>query len=207
MELHEVVRKRRMTRGYGDEPVPPEILQRVLDLSLHGPSAGFSQGVDLLVLEGPDQTRLFFEMTSEAEFLARPGALRGLLRAPVIVLPIVDPGAYVARYAEADKARSSLAGVPAEDWPVPYWLVDSSFAVMLLLLAATDAGLGALFFRLHRDPALLLGALGVPEGRQVIGAVALGYEADAATKTAAPAGSPARRARRPADEVVHRGRW
>ena len=65
---------------------------------------------------------------------------------------------------------------------MPYWLVDSSFAVMLLLLAATDAGLGALFFRLHHDPALLLGALGVPEGRQVIGAVALGYEADAATK-------------------------
>ena len=60
---------------------------------------------------------------------------------------------------------------------MPYWLVDSSFTVMLLLLAATDEGLGALFFRLHRDPARLLEALGVPEGKQLIGAVALGYEA------------------------------
>ena len=91
---------------------------------------------------------------------------------------------------------------------MPYWLVDSSFAVMLLLLAATDEGLGALFFRLHRDPGSLLAALGVSEGRQVIGAVALGYEATAAsTGTTAPAGSPARRPRRPAGEVIHRARW
>ena len=65
----------------------------------------------------------------------------------------------------------------AEDWPAPYWLVDASFMVMLLLLAATDEGLGALFFRLHRDPGDLLAALGVPAGKEAIGAVALGYEA------------------------------
>ena len=110
--MHDVIRKRRMTRDYSDKPVPPEVLERVLDVSLHGPSAGFSQGVDLLVLEGAAQTGQFFEMTSDPEFLAAPGALGGLLRAPVIVLPIVDPGAYVARYAEPDKAHSSLARRP-----------------------------------------------------------------------------------------------
>jgi nitroreductase len=208
VELGDVVRKRRMTRGYSDEPVPPEVLDRVLGVALRGPSAGFSQGVDLLVLDGPAQTRQFFEITSDPEFLAGPGVLQGLVQAPVIVLPIGDPSAYVARYAEPDKARSSLAGLPAEDWPVPYWLVDSSFAVMLLLLAATDEGLGALFFRLHRDPGPLLGTLGVPEGRMVIGAVALGYEATSGSSGATgPAGSPGRRARRPMGEVVHRGRW
>jgi len=208
VELDDVVRKRRMTRRYSGEPVPAEVLDRVLGVALRAPSAGFSQGVDLLVLEGPAQTWQFFEMTSDPEFLAGPRALRGLVRAPVIVLPIGDPNVYVARYGEPDKARSSLAGLPAEDWTVPYWLVDSSFTVMLLLLAATDEGLGALFFRLHRDPGPLLSALGVPEGKQVIGAVALGYEASSASAgTSGPAGSPGSRARRPIGDVVHRGRW
>ncbi|MGO9582916.1 MAG: nitroreductase family protein [Acidimicrobiales bacterium] len=202
MQLDAIVRRRRMVRSYSNRPVPADVLDRVLDVALRGPSAGFSQGVDLLVLEG-SQTQQFFELTSDPGFIAEPGPLSGLLRAPVIVLPLSDPAAYVARYSEADKAGSSLAGVPAQSWPVPYWLVDSSFAVMLLLLAATDEGLGALFFRLHRDPGPFLAALGVPEGKQVIGAVALGYEAPAG----AVVGSPARRARRPASEVVHRGRW
>jgi hypothetical protein len=119
---------------------------------------------------------------------------------------------------------------------VPYWLVDASFMVMLLLLAAADEGLGALFFRLHRDPGPMLASLGVPSGRQVIGAVALGYEARGAGAKAgvtggaagakagedplgaaragedpagaAPSGSsPRRRARRSLDELVHRGSW
>jgi nitroreductase len=206
VELDEVVRKRRMTRSFSDEPVAAAVLDRVLGVASHGPSAGFSQGVDLVVLEGPAQTRWFFEMTSDEEFLLKPGTLHGLLRAPVIVLPVCDPSAYVARYAEADKARSSLAGMPAARWAVPYWLVDASFSVMLLLLAATDEGLGALFFRLHRNPDPLLRALGAPGTSQVIGAVALGYEA-AAPAASAKSGSPARRTRRPLGDVVHRGRW
>ena len=195
-----------MTRSFSDEPVAAAVLDRVLGVASHGPSAGFSQGVDLVVLEGPAQTRWFFEMTSDEEFLLKPGTLHGLLRAPVIVLPVCDPSAYVARYAEADKARSSLAGMPAARWAVPYWLVDASFSVMLLLLAATDEGLGALFFRLHRNPDPLLRALGAPGTSQVIGAVALGYEA-AAPAASAKSGSPARRTRRPLGDVVHRGRW
>jgi len=205
VEFREVVQRRRMVRRYSSKPVPADVLQRVLSAAARAPSAGFSQAVDLIVLEGPAQTQLFFEATSDPDFLAEPRAMRGLLEAPVIVLPIGDPSVYVARYAETDKAGSGLAGRPAEDWPVPYWLVDTSFTVMLLLLAAADEGLGALFFRLHRHPSPLLAALGAPEGSQVIGAVALGYEAPGGR--AGPTGSPTRRARRPISEVVHRGRW
>jgi len=80
VELGDVVRKRRMTRGYSDEPVPPEVLDRVLGVALRGPSAGFSQGVDLLVLDGPAETRQFFEMTSDPEFLAGPVRSKALSR-------------------------------------------------------------------------------------------------------------------------------
>ncbi len=213
MELDEVVRRRKMVRRYSTRPVPSEVVDRLLGLAVRAPSAGFSQGVDLLVLEGPAQTGPFFEATCDREYLDAPQASNGVLRAPVIVLPLGDPGTYVSRYGAQDKAGSGLAGVPADEWPVPYWLVDSAFVVMLLLLAATEEGLGALFFRLHRDPGPLLSSLGVPDGKQVIGAVALGYEA-AGELSGSAAGeeyqlppSRQRRSRRPVHEVVHRGRW
>ena len=45
-------------------------------------------------------------------------------------------------------------------------------------------------------------AFGIPETHDPVGAVTLGHPADGGA-----AGSPARRTRRPLDEVVHRGRW
>ncbi len=204
MNFDEAVRRRRMVRSFAREPVAPEALDRLLELAMRAPSAGFTQGLDLLVLEGAEQVRPFFEATCDPEFLLRPGAMAGLLDAPIVVLPLADPGAYTARYAEADKARSGLAGAPASEWGTSYWLVDASFAVLILLLAASDAGLGGLFFRIHRAPAEYLAGLGVPPGREVIGAVALGHES---ADRPGPAGSPARRPRRTTDDVVHRGHW
>ena len=50
----------------------------------------------------------------------------------------------------------------AANWPVPYWQIDTAFATMLLLLAAADAGLGALFFGVFRNAERLLDVLGTP---------------------------------------------
>ena len=44
MEFREVVRKRRMVRHFTDEPVAPEVIERMLALARHPPSAGFTQG-------------------------------------------------------------------------------------------------------------------------------------------------------------------
>jgi len=84
--------------------------------------------------------------------------------------------AYLDRYAEPDKA--GLGMETAEGWPVPYWLIDTAFATLLMLLTAVDAGLGALFFGIFQGERELLEHLGVPPGYRPIGAVALGYPAD-----------------------------
>ncbi len=202
MEFHEVLARRRMTRQFSTVPVPAETLDPVLAAALRAPSAGFAQGTDLLVLESAERRARFWEAASEPGWRAR-GRGAALRAAPVIVLPLADPGAYLARYGEPDKASSSLAGLGAADWPSPYWLVDASFATMLVLLAAADAGLAALFFRLHGEEAAVLEALGVPAGRRTIGGLALGYAAGENPRT-----SPARRRRRREfAEVVHRERW
>ena len=88
-------------------------------------------------------------------------------------------------------------------WGVPYWWVDGGMAVQTLLLAATDAGLGALFYGLFEHEAAALAALGVPEGWRALGAVALGWPAG----EAGPPGRSAGRRAPPREAVVHRGGW
>ena len=49
MEFRDLVLKRRMVRHFSDEPVAPELVQQILDLARHAPSAGFTQGQSFVV--------------------------------------------------------------------------------------------------------------------------------------------------------------
>ena len=199
MELTEALRRRRMVRAFRPDPVAPDVLDRVLDAARRAPSAGSTQALDLLVLEGPAQTGRYWDLTFP-DPVARAGfRWQGLLDAPVLVVPVVDPGAYASRYGEADKAGAGLDRVAA--WPVPYWWVDGGAAVENLLLAAVDAGLGALLFGLFAAEEAVLAAFDVPAGRRAVGTVALGHPLPDEP------GRSAGRRRRTLDEVVHRGGW
>ena len=127
-----------MTRDFdGARPISAELLERLVDLATRAPSAGKTQGWHLVVLSGAHTAR-FWDVTLPAE--RRPGfRWQGLLRAPVIALPLADPAAYVARYAEPDKAATGW-GAGQDAWPAPYWTIDASMAVMTLLLAAESEG-------------------------------------------------------------------
>lgn len=194
-----MLRRRRMVRSFDKAPLRPGVVDRMLAAATRAPSAGFTQGWAFLVLEGPEQTGQFWAHTLPHEERAGFGWPR-LLDAPVIVLPLSSRQAYLDRYAEPDKAGAGLHDEAA--WPVPYWDVDCGFATMLLLLAAVDEGLGALFFGIFRGEAELLADLGVPPAFRPIGAVALGHPAGDSTPSTSLT-----RGRRPVDEVVHRGGW
>jgi nitroreductase len=207
-EFAEVVRARRMTRAFDDRPIEPGVLEGLVELAARSPSAGKTQGWHLVVLEG-DQTAAFWDATLPA---VKRDSFRWkrLLNAPVIALPLADAKAYVDRYAEPDKAQTGL-GSGASAWPVPYWTIDTSMAVMTLLLAAEDVGLGALFFGVFRGERELRQRLGVPAGMELLGAIALGHPADpsgelAIPSTSGPGRSAARDRRRPT-QIIHRGGW
>jgi nitroreductase len=188
-----------MVRAVEARPVASEVLDRVLAAAARAPSAGASQGLDLLVLEGPEATGRYWDLTFP-EAAARTGfRWQGLFDAPVLVVPVVDPGAYAERYGQPDKARTGLGQVAS--WPVPYWWVDGGAAVENLLLAAVDEGLGALLFGLFDAEAAVLAAHDVPAGRRALGTIALGHPAPHEP------GRSAGRPRRPLSEVVHRDRW
>ncbi len=203
-EFAEVVRGRRMTRAFDGRPIEPGVLDELVDLASRAPSAGKTQGWHLVVLEG-DETSQFWDATLPA---VRRDSFRWqrLLTAPVIALPLADSKAYVDRYAEPDKARTGL-GTGASAWPVPYWTIDTSMAMMTLLLAAEDVGLGALFFGVFRGERELRHQLGIPGGLELLGAIALGYPLAESTGPASGSGRSAGRSRRPAHQIIHRGNW
>lgn len=188
-----------MTRSFVDTPIETAVIDAMIDRARRAPSAGNTGSIEFLVLAGPAETGAYWDTTLPAE--RRPSfPWPGLLHAPVIVVPWVDPAAYVRRYDEADKAHTGL-GVGEEAWPVPYWFVDGGAAVMALLLEVEARGLGALLFGLFDHEDAVRNRFGVPAGRRAVGAVAIGHPApDRPSASAA-------RPRPPLDEVVHRGGW
>ena len=199
MEFEQAVRRRRMVRSFTGEPVPAAVIDEICDLARRAPTAGNTAGVEFLVLEGSD-TAAYWDVTLPTE--GRDGfAWPGLLKAPALVVVWADLGGYLRRYQEPDKDHTGL-GAGAAAWPVPYWFVDGGAAVMTLLLAARDRGLGAAFFGMFDHERAVRKRFGVPPDRRGVGTVAIGH----------PAGDdrPSRSARRgrPAlDEVLHRSRW
>lgn len=199
MELSEAVRRRRMTRNFQEVPLEPAVVDGLLAEALAAPSAGNTQGRELVVLEGPEQTDRYWKATTDAVWRARSRRYEGMSRAPVVVLPFSDPEAYVERYGEPDKIR--VDGVEIE-WVVPYWHVDASFAVMTLLLGAADRDIGAAFLGNFRGEDALKHALGVPAGLRWLGAVLLGHPAQPD-----PPSTSATRPKRTVADTVHRGGW
>lgn len=199
MEFVDVVRSRRSIRAFERTPVPSDVLDRVLDLATRVPAAGNTAGLDLVVLEGEQTARYWDASLAPAARATFPWPQ--LLDAPVLIVPVGSPDAYVARYSESDKAHTGL-GDGVDSWAVPYWYVDTAFAAMVTLLAAVDEGLGAVFFGQFEHEADIKRALGIPDDRRPVGTIALGY-ALAEQRTSRSA----QRGRRPLDEVVHRGGW
>jgi nitroreductase len=201
MDLSRAVRQRRMCRRFDPaRPVPDGTVDAMLGLALHAPTAGHTQGRELLVLTRREDRARFWAATARDR--GADAWLRGVSPAPVLVLVLSDPHAYLDRYAEPDKGWRDRS---PERWPIPYWDTDAAMAAMILLLAAEDRGLGSLFFGV---PAAahdaVRAALDIPERLRLVGMVALGHP-DPTTPT--PRSPSLRRGLRPFDEVVHRGRF
>jgi nitroreductase len=197
--FQEVLRRRRMVRQFDQRPLERELVDRILESARHAPSAGFSQGFDFVVLDEPDAVSRFWKTTDHPDF---PNPPDFLATAPtVIVLPLANKAAYLERYSRPDKVEFGLMDEAL--WPVPYWQLDTAMAVMLILLAATDLGVGAVYFGIFFGEEKALRELGVPHDYKPIGAIGLGHPAsDEAVDL-----TRFKERRRKFDDMIHRNGW
>lgn len=194
MEFQDVVRRRRMVRQFDRRPVPEESLRRILRNAVRGPSAGFSQGQEFLVLRGETELARFVAVAGG--WMAQPTRT-----APLVVVPLAVKDIYLDRYAQPDKGWTDRS---ESHWPVPYWYVDTGMATLLILQTVVDEGLGAVFFGMPpEDLAPFRAEFGVPPTHEPIGAIAIGHPHEPDQIPSSPRTIP----RRPDKDVFHYGLW
>jgi len=173
MELAEVIRGRRSVRRFKPESVPRDVIEKILELAQWAPSAMNKQDWRFIVVEGAKKAALlkitakafdFFKPILEKNFPDKPKVLENSKRffetygnAPVIVL------AYGGYFPSG-----------GED---PYSI---SLAVQNLLLAAHEAGLGAVWadaavFYMEKEINELMGIT----DRKLVSMIPIGYPDEA----------------------------
>jgi nitroreductase len=196
MDFTEVMLKRRMVRNFTAEPVPDEVIERIVASGQHAPSAGFSQGVVYVVVTHDDTRRQVAEIAGESWYVSA-GHEPFISRAPVQIVICTSEQVYHDRYNEPDKKAKGQEEI---GWPIPYWHTDAGCSLMLVLLAAVNEGLGSAFVGV-RDPGELQALLGIPAGYLPIGVAMIGHAAPDKNSGSLTRG------RRSIEDVLHRERW
>jgi nitroreductase len=199
MQLRDILRRRRMVRHYTGEAIPREQLERIVATVRRAPSAGFSQGQRLLVVDDPG---LLADLAALAGGPDEPGLEPWFPSAPAHVLVLTREDDYHDRYRRDDKLQEG----EEIEWPVPFWYVDAGATLMLVLLTAVDEGLSAGVYGVpvEKDPAFRA-LLGIPDDLRIVAGVTVGRGAPDpgwSGKT-----SRATQPRRPLDEMVRWNTW
>jgi len=196
MEFTQAVLKRRMVRHFTSEPVQPEVVDRILELAQHAPSAGFSQGSAYVVVTDPAMRKQVGVVQGEKDY-ASAGFHKWVSEAPVDIVACVSEKLYHDRYNEPDKLDENGKEI---GWPTPYWHFDIGAGCMIILLAAVDAGLAAAFTGVF-DVDGMKKLLGIPAHFHPVGVISIGHGAKDVKSPSL------KRGRRPSADVVHYGRW
>lgn len=200
-ELERVIRARRMVRTFeNDDQVDTDAIDAILDLARRAPAAGNTAAIEFLVLDSSEAVARYWRatMTEEGRRIFR---WQSLLSAPVLIVLVTRPHAYLERYAEADKRRPGLSR-HLDAWTQPFWWVDAGMVAQNLLLLATDRGLGASLFGLFDHEEAVKREFGVPDDRRLVCTIAVGTPSDQDEP-----GRSAGRGRPPLDAVIHRSDW
>jgi len=172
-DFFDVVLSQRACRSFTDEPVPHEVIERVLTAATHAPSAENTQPWAFVVVEDPVMRARIGELTRRAwdeggrafsagrltpAMLAEveEGARGGVSAAPVLIVVC------------GDTSRCVPAVLEASVWP----------AVQNLLLAAAASGLGSALTTLAtRFGDELRQVLALPDQVRAMAVVPLGHPA------------------------------
>lgn len=201
--LHDVVRARRDVRRFRPDPVPEEVLERVLGAAHAAPSVGHSQPWRFLVVEDA-ALRERAAVMADAERLAQaaqldPDSARHLLDLQLEGIREAPLGVVVC----CDR-RAPAAGVLGRATFPDADLWSCACAIQNLWLAARAEGLGLGWVTLFQ-PDELGALLALPEGVVTLGWLCLGWPDERPPAPGLERAGWSRRA--PLSSVVLRDRW
>ncbi|MGP4110916.1 nicotinate-nucleotide--dimethylbenzimidazole phosphoribosyltransferase [Streptomyces sp. 4N509B] len=200
--VHRLMREQRDVRhGFRSDPVPDDVLLRVLQAAHTAPSVGLAQPWDFVIIRSPETRQRVQELATrqrEAYAASLPRArarhfkeltVEAIGATPVNIVVTADP---------TRGGRQSLGPV-SEPQIAPY---SVALAVENLWLAAHAEGLGVGWVSFF-DERELTAALDLPEHLQLVAYLCVGYvdEFPAASEPAAEGGAAAQH--RPLSWVVH----
>ncbi|MDX2676108.1 nicotinate-nucleotide--dimethylbenzimidazole phosphoribosyltransferase [Streptomyces soliscabiei] len=169
-----VMRERRDIRnGFRSDPIPHEVLLRVLEAAHTAPSVGHSQPWDFVVIRSADTRRAMHELATrqrDAYALSLPKGrakqfkelkIEAILETPVNIVVTADP----------TRGGRHTLGRHTQPQMAPY---SSALAVENLWLAARAEGLGVGWVSFF-DEREMVRALGLPEHLEVVAYLCVGY--------------------------------
>lgn len=198
--VYRVIEERRdVRRDFLPDPIPPDVLERVLAAAHRAPSVGFSQPWDFIVIADPDRRariKALAERVREEFAAALPAArarafdrlkTEAILQTPVNIVVTCDP----------TRGGRHTLGRHAQPQTAVY---SSVLAVANLWLAARAEGLGVgwVSFFSERE---LAAELGLPPHLEVVAYLCVGYVASFAPEPELELAGWARR--RPLGWAVH----
>jgi nitroreductase len=195
MDVIEAIRKRRSIRSYKAEPIPGEVLDRLLEAIRLAPSGGNRQPYRFIVVRDA-------EMKARIAAACRwhPGRPKGqdfITEAPIVIVACGSEGEAISRfYRDGDVYLAMGRDVPAgiDRGPASHHnLMDMDIAIALdhLTLAAAAEGLGTCWVA-ALDEREMKSLLSVPEDMRVLAVMPLGYTDS----------WPAPRPRKPLNEII-----
>jgi nitroreductase len=196
MEIFEAIYTLRAMRRLKSDPVPEELVWKVLGAATRAPSGGNLQPWRFVVVTDPAKKKKIGEWyldgwtksygPAREVMLANPAAARTFRSADHLANHIADVPVLI--FATVLTNMASVSGAGPNIYP----------AVQNLMLAARALGLGTTLTTLHKThEAEVRELLGIPEGVETMAMIPLGW----------PAGKFGTGPRRPVEEVTHWDAW
>ncbi len=197
MDIFEVINSQRAMRRLKPDPVPEELIWKLLDAAIKAPSGGNRQPWNFIVIRDDETKAKIAEW-----YLDGWSKAYGPLKQAAMASPTT-----ARTYASADHLANHLAEVPVliiatinNSGVAPVSTSGASIypAVQNLMLAARALGLGTTITTLHRTHETeVKQLLGVPEGVDTMALIPLGY----------PVGKFGPTNRIPTEKVVYWDKW
>ncbi|MFJ8004758.1 nicotinate-nucleotide--dimethylbenzimidazole phosphoribosyltransferase [Streptomyces fagopyri] len=169
-----VMRERRDIRnGFRDDPIPHDVLLRVLEAAHTAPSVGHSQPWDFVVIRSAETRRTMHELAARQREAYAKSLPKGRAKQfkELKIEAILDTPVNIVVTADPTRGGRHTLGRHTQPQMAPY---SSALAVQNLWLAARAEGLGVGWVSFF-DEREMVRALGLPEHLDVVAYLCVGY--------------------------------